>query len=119
MWPCWRGLGRWTTGAEGLTAVRGGAANFVAIRHGGGQVSAVLGPPPSGTSRVWVLADEAWLAENARDQDVRADPRGATYIEVSEPRLYRIARAGKTHVLKLSPEAPGLVIYCFAFEPMR
>jgi hypothetical protein len=109
-------VGRWTPSAEGLTAARGGAMNFVAIRCPGGRASVVLRPPAEGAARVWILEDDAWLGEAARGEDVRVDARGASYVEVAEPRLYRIAELGAERVLKLSPEERGITFYAFAFE---
>lgn len=107
-------VGRWTPSSEGLTSERGGAAEFVAMRTDGGPVDVVVGPPADGKpARVWVLGDEEWLAPELRGDDVRVDARGATYIEVSAPRLYGLAR-GPVRVLKLSPELPGITFYCFA-----
>jgi hypothetical protein len=110
-------VGRWTPSAEGLAAARGGAMNYVAVRHEGGRVSVVMSPPGSGPARVWILQDDNWLPADARDEDVRVDARGASYIDVTEPRLYWIARGRGGHVIKLSPEDAGVTLYAFAFEP--
>jgi hypothetical protein len=112
-------VGRWTPGAEGIAAARGGPANFIVIRYAGGQVGAIMGPPPAGSSRVWILADDAWLEPQDSGQDVRHDSRGASYVEVTEPRLYSIMRGAGGHVLKFSPEQSGLTMYGFTFEPFR
>jgi hypothetical protein len=109
-------VGWWIPGAEGLTAARGGAANFVAMRYDAGRVGVVMSPPASGGARVWILRDEAWLAGDALGEDARLDARGASFVEVTEPRLYFVSRGGGEHVLKLSPEEPGLAIYAFTFE---
>lgn len=113
-------VGRWVPTAEGLIADRGGAADFVAIRDAGERVWAVLSPQPAASSRVWILADESWLPAPERGADVRADGRGATYVDVGEPRLYEIARPGRSRVLRFSPQEPGLTIHAFAFgrEPV-
>jgi hypothetical protein len=110
-------VGRWTTSADGITAARGGAGDYVVIRYNGGQVWAVLAPPATGASRVWILCDDQWLAENQRGADVQLDPRGGTYVDVTEPRVYAIASTGRGHVLRVSPDAPGVTLYEFAFVP--
>jgi len=111
-------VGFWTPGGEGATAVRGGAENFVALRYDAGAIWAVLGPPRGQTVRVWVLRDEQWLAGDALGADVRRDERGASYVEVSEPRLYELCRERPgEHVIKLSPAAPGLTVYALIVEP--
>jgi hypothetical protein len=113
-------VGRWLPEAEGLTAVRGGAADFLAIRYdaarsGPARVGVVMSPPRDGPARLWVLRDEKWLPREALGADARRSPDGACYIDVTEPRLYLVARGGG--VYKLSPEKPGLVIHAITLEP--
>ena len=109
-------VGRWTPNAEDLIAARGGPENYVSIR-GDGNAWAVLAPPTGGSARVWILGDEAWLAREQSGADVRFDARGGSFVEVTEPRLYAIARCRAGCVLKLSPEVAGTAFYSFAFEP--
>jgi hypothetical protein len=111
-------VGRWIVGADGATAERGGAENFIALRYHGGALGAVLGPGRSGPVRVWILRDDQWLPPSALGADGRLDGRGASYVLVTEPRLYALTResAGK-HVIKLSPDAPGATFYALTFEP--
>ena len=106
-------VGRWTPSADGVTSARGGAADFLSIRYDGGRVDAVLGAAE--TERVWVMCDDGWLPEAERGEDVRVDARGATFVEVDEPRPYAITRGGAAHVLRLSPAAPGVTYYAFSF----
>jgi hypothetical protein len=108
-------VGRWTPNAEGVIAARGGAAEFLAVRSQGGDAYAVLGPSPAERGRVWILSDDRWLAEAERGADVRADARGATYVDVTESRLYAIARGTRPCVFKLSPDQPGVTIYELSF----
>jgi hypothetical protein len=111
-------VGLWSPGGEGLTAARGGAENFVALRYDAGALWAVLSPPPGETVRVWVLRDENWLPAEALGADARLDGRGDSYVEVDEPRLYAICRerAGE-HVVKLSPDAPGVTVHALIVDP--
>jgi hypothetical protein len=90
---------------------------YVAVRHQGARVSVVMSPPGSGPVRVWILQDDGWLPEDARDEDVRVDARGASYIDVTAPRLYWVARGRGEHVIRLSPEDAGVTLHAFAFEP--
>lgn len=111
-------VGLWTPGGDGATAARGGAENFVALRYDAGALWAVLGAPRGEPVRVWVLSDEQWLTADALGADARRDARGASYVDVTEPRLYALCRerAGN-HVVKLSPGAPGLTVYALIVEP--
>jgi thiol-disulfide isomerase/thioredoxin len=111
-------VGLWTPGGDGATAARGGAENYIALRYDGGALWAVMSPPAGETVRVWVLSDERWLAPDMLGADARRDGRGASYLEVSEPRLYAVCgeRAGE-HVVKLSPGEPGLTVHALIVEP--
>ena len=113
-------VGRWTPGADGLTAARGGAENFVALRYDAAALGAVLGPSETGPVRVWILRDERWLTRQEAGADVQLDGRGASFVMVDEPRLYALTRSGRgEHVVKLSPDAPGATVYAFTFEPFE
>jgi len=114
-------VGRWTLGAEGLTAARGGAANFLAIRYDSGKwglrrVGVVASPPRDGSAKLWVLRDDAWLPAFALGEDATLDARGASYVIVTEPRLYNVASGYGSHVIKLSPESPGLTLHELTFD---
>jgi hypothetical protein len=107
-------LGWWTPRRDGLEAARPGAANLIAIRYDAGPVALLMAPPIRGASRVWVLQDERWIPAGEAGEDIRFDSKGAAYVDVSEPRLYRIARGGR-HVLKVSPDDPGIRFLAFYF----
>jgi hypothetical protein len=112
-------VGFWTPTVEGLIASRGGAENFVALRYDAGPLGAVLSPPRSGSARLWILRDERWLGVDDLGADAQRDGRGASFVLVTEPRLYLLCRErGGGHVVKLSPEAPGVTIHAFTFEPI-
>jgi hypothetical protein len=76
----------------------------------------VIEPPPEGPERVWVLAEGQWETPQNTGADVLLDARGTSYIEVTEARLYEIARCPDGCVLKLSPGAGGLAFHSFVFE---
>jgi len=106
-------IGRWTPTADGVVSARGGAADFVAMRYDGGRVDAVLGA--TAPARVWVMCDAGWVPAAERGDDLRVDSRGATYVSVDEPRPYALMRGGGGHVLRLSPDQPGITYYAFLF----
>jgi hypothetical protein len=112
-------VGAWRTGAEGLTATRGGAANFVAIRYSASRAGVVVSPPPGRVARVWILRDDRWPRPDERGEDVTADARGAASVVVSEPRIYWIDQGGGERVLKLSPDQPGVTVHAFVFTGAR
>jgi thiol-disulfide isomerase/thioredoxin len=111
-------VGMWSPGGEGITAGRGGPENFVALRYDSGALWAVLSPPRGMTARVWVLRDENWLPVGALGADARVDTRGGSYVEVDEPRVYAVCRERPgEHVVKLSPDAPGVIVHALIVEP--
>jgi hypothetical protein len=110
-------IGWWIPRAQGIEAARGGAAQYLAIRYDASRVGVVVSPPASGPARLWILRDEAWLPPDALGGDVRLDARGASYLDVESAGLYFVARGAGGHVLKLSPEAPGLTLHALTFEP--
>lgn len=112
-------VGRWRAGSEGATALRAGAADFVAIRYSAARVAVVASPPPDRSARLWVLVDEHWPGAGAAGEDVRFDGKGAAYIELTEPRLYWVERGSGERVLKLSPDEAGITLHAFVFEDAR
>jgi hypothetical protein len=89
------------------------------LRYHGGALGAVMSPPSRASARVWILRDERWLAREKLGADVRMDGRGASYVVVDSPRLYELSRVDPgEHVVKLSPEAPGVTLHAFTFEPV-
>jgi hypothetical protein len=109
-------VGWWLPNAESLEARQGGAANFVAIRYHAARVGVVAAPPATRHARLWILLDEEWIPRALAGPDVRHDSRGASYVDVSEPRLLLIFRGDGEHVLKVSPDEAGTVLYAFTFE---
>jgi hypothetical protein len=112
-------IGLWSLGSDGLTAARGGAQQWVALRYDAVPLAVVASAARGGSGKLWVLRDDAWLPRAVAGADVRFDARGGSYVEVAWPRLYDVVRAdGHPHVVKLSPEEPGLTLHAFVFEPV-
>jgi hypothetical protein len=112
-------VGGWRTGTQGLTATRGGAANFIAIRYSAGRAGVVVTPPAGASARLWILRDDRWPRPDERDDDAAVDARGAVSVVVTEPRLYWIDRGDGERVLKLSPETAGVTVNAFVFTGAR
>lgn len=110
-------VGWWTPDADGITAARGGPENLLALRYSGGALDAVMAPPAGGKARVWILRDEKWLDAASLGADARLDARGASYVDVDEPRLYSLARGEGEHVVKLSPDAAGITLHALVIDP--
>ena len=112
-------VGGWRTSAEGITATRGGAANFIAIRYNAGRAGVVVTPPPGASARLWILRDDRWPRPDERDDDAVTDGREAVSVRITEPRLYWIDRGDGERVLKLSPESAGVTVNAFVFTGAR
>ena len=112
-------VGRWRVGADGVLALRAGAAHLVAIRYSAARVGVVVSPPSNGTGRLWLLLGERWPCAEECEADVAFDGRGAAFVEVTEPRLYWLEHGTGERVLRLSPGDAGLTIHAFVFEDAR
>jgi len=112
-------IGLWALGADGLTAAHGGAQVYVALRYDACPLAVLAAGAGRHMTRLWVLLDDAWVPGGLAGADLRYDGSGHSYVEVTWPRLYDLVRAdGKTHVVKASPEDPGLTLHAFVFEPV-
>ncbi|MCX7835422.1 MAG: redoxin domain-containing protein [bacterium] len=74
---------------------------------------------PSLPIRIRVTLDDQIVPERWRGDDLRYSPEeNATYLELREPRMYRILYASRQngkHLLKLYPQSKGVEIYAFTF----
>ena len=112
-------MGSWRTGSEGLTATRGGAANFIAIRYSAGRAGVVVTPPPGAIARLRILRDDRWPTLEERGEDVWAGGRETVSIVVTRPGIYWIDKGGGERVLKISPEEAGVTVNAFVFTDAR
>jgi hypothetical protein len=110
-------IGHWTLGADGLTAARGGAEEYVALRYDASPLAVLAAGAGRRETRLWVLLDDGWVPGNLAGADLRYDGSGHSYVEVTWPRLYDVVKPdGHRHVVKVSPEEPGLTLHAFVFE---
>jgi hypothetical protein len=112
-------VGGWRTGAEGITATRGGAANFLAIRYSAGRAGVVVTPPAGGSARLFILRDDRWPGLDERGEDVEAGNRETASVLVTRPGIYWIDKGKGERVLKISPETPGVTVNAFVFTGAR
>jgi hypothetical protein len=112
-------IGKWALGADGLSTVYGGPAQYVALRYDATPLAVLAATTTADrhVTRLWVLLDGGWVPGNLAGADLHYDGSDHSYVEVTWPRLYDVARSdGHTHVVKLSPENPGLTLHAFVFE---
>ncbi|TAK30644.1 MAG: redoxin domain-containing protein [Chloroflexota bacterium] len=110
--------GAWQAESELVRHTRTTAApeDYVAVPYHAFEVNAVMQPTAGRPIRVYVTRDGAPIPVDAMGADlVRSD--GATYVEVSEPRMYNLIEDPHlgSHLLRLSTDAEGLEIYAFTF----
>jgi thiol-disulfide isomerase/thioredoxin len=111
--------GVWASGPEGLRHARATEqpSDYVALRYHAIEVNCVLKPEGGKPIRVIVTQDGKPVPSADRGADVRVGASGETYLEVDEPKMYRIIKnaAFGAHNLKLACAEPGLGIYAFTF----
>ncbi len=127
-WPGWPEdgraalAGRWETDMNGMI-YRGpkqepaAEAQRLGMRYHAREVYAVINVSHGGPSRLYLEQDGRWLTAANKGEDVRLDPRGRSYIEVREPRMYYLVAnpSFSRHTLTLIPTASGLTVNSFTF----
>ncbi len=91
--------------------------DYIGIAYRGAEVYVVMNLKKGATARVYVTRDGKPVPGARRGVDVQADPRGRTYIDVQEGRMYYAIQGEDTgsHELRLSPTEPGVAISSFTF----
>jgi len=116
--------GRWMPIAGAVTAKSAGKSTFLTVRYDVdhfdmNHVSVIVSPPRSGRGRLWILSDEAPLDPDSLGEDARLDDRGDSYVDVTESRVYSIARGMGGHWITLSPAAPGITLHAVMFDNLN
>jgi thiol-disulfide isomerase/thioredoxin len=96
----------------------GGGSGYFAMTYHAIEVTAVMRPGKSGSSRLAVTQDGKPLPQDDAGSDVHYDASGMSYIDVDASRSYHIVenKTFGTHDLHLSPGAYGVGIYDVDFE---
>jgi thiol-disulfide isomerase/thioredoxin len=91
--------------------------DWIGIRYRGAEVYVVMNLRKGATGRVYVTRDGKPLPAGKRGVDVRTDPRGRTYIDVSEGRMYYAIQDEDmgAHELHLAPTSAGVAVNSFTF----
>lgn len=113
-------LGRWETEPDGLRLAQANAARsaFVRVVYRAAQALAVMSPPESGSSRVYVKQDDLWLHEGNKGRDIQFDDDGRSFVVLDSPRLYDLTRDSifTPHELFLIPERQGATVHGLSFS---
>jgi thiol-disulfide isomerase/thioredoxin len=111
--------GSWHSGPESIRHARATATaqDYVVLRYHALEVNCVLKPESGKPVRVIVTQDGKPVRATDKGDDIRYDEKGASYLLVNEPRMYRIIKnaAFGTYDLKLATAQEGLGVYAFTF----
>lgn len=92
---------------------------FLRVIYRGAQAFAVLGPGGRAkTMKFFLRQDGLWLHTGNAGPDVQFDGEGQSFVEVAQPRLYRLTQNpnDELHALALFPAHPGAAVYSFSFS---
>jgi len=91
--------------------------DYLALQFHASEVNAVFKPENPSPFAVYVTLNEEPVPEDRRGADIQVDPEGKTFMEVDEPRMYKIISGQQwgTYVLKLYTNSPDFAIYAFTF----
>ena len=111
--------GQWKNNPDDFEQARStaGPTDYVGIRYLGSEVYVVMNLRRGASSRVYVTRDRKPVPAARRGVDVQVDPRGRTYIDVREGRMYYAIQGEDMgpHELRLSPTDAGVAINSFTF----
>ncbi len=101
-------------------AGKGGDRGAIVIDFTGAEANLVIHPTAPGNTRVDVELGGKPIPPEMRGADVLSGPDGQTWIEVVEPRMYRLVKTNRRDrfVLRLSAAAPGFEAFAFTFVPL-
>lgn len=111
--------GSWLNEAEALIHGRETSEpeDYIAIRYHAIEVNAVIKPERGEPYKVWVMQDGKWVRPEDAGSDLRFTEGGESYLEITEPRMYRIVNNASygAHDLTLSSASDDFGIYAFTF----
>ncbi len=112
--------GLWRTEAESLRHARTMDAldDFIAIRYHALEANAVLKPEADKPIVVFVTQDGKPIPRDDAGADILYNDKNQSYLQVSEPRMYRLTKNAKfgTHELRLATLSSDLGVYSFTFS---
>ena len=112
--------GSWTTQEESLKHGRANAdlSDKILLRYHARECNAVIRPEGGKPFRVYVTQGGKPVAPPDKGQDVQYDEKGASFMLIDQPRLYRIARnrAFGSHLLTMASTSPDFALYSFTFS---
>ncbi|MBD3286048.1 redoxin domain-containing protein [candidate division WOR-3 bacterium] len=95
--------------------------DYIGIHYHALEVNAVIKPETDKPYKVWVKHNDDWVREEDAGADIYFASDGRTYLEITEPRMYRIINNSEygNYELKLYSTSEGFGIYAFTFGSCR
>lgn len=111
--------GAWRNRSEAMVHARTTIEpeDYIAIAYHALEVNAVIKPETGEVYKVWVKQNDDWVDKEDAGDDLQFDEEGRSYVEITEPRMYRIINNTRygSYQLKLSSTSLGFGIYAFTF----
>ncbi|HLK55084.1 MAG TPA: redoxin domain-containing protein [Chthonomonadaceae bacterium] len=113
--------GPWKMEAESLRHGRTTtdiATDYVALRYHALECNAVIKPEGDKPFAVFIFQDGKPLSKTDAGADIQYNDKGQSYIQVDEPRMYRLTKNAKfgSHDLKMATLSPDFGLYSFTFS---
>ena len=91
--------------------------DYIGIKYRGAEVYVVMNLKKGASAKVYLTRDGKPVPAAKRGVDVQADPRGRTFIDLREGRMYYAIQGEDlgAHELRLSPTDAGVAINSFTF----
>lgn len=111
--------GEWWSKVQSLRHARQdpGLEDYIALQYHALSVNAVIRPAQGLPYRVYVKQDGAFVRPEDMGDDLKVDSEGRTYLDITEPRMYRVIRNSKfsNRLLKLYSDSDSFELYAFTF----
>ena len=113
--------GEWKMERESLRHARTTtdiATDYVAIRYHALECNAVIKPEGSKPFTVFIFQDGKPLPKADAGADIQYNDQGQSFIQVAEPRMYRLTKNAKfgSHDLRMATMSPDFGLYSFTFS---
>lgn len=112
--------GKWALEPEALRLTRDNPAlnDYIRLIYRGAEVVAFLESANRRPIKVFLRQDDLWLHANNAGADVQWDESDQSFVMVSEPRLYYLAKNDRNvmHELTVSPQETGAAVKGFDFS---
>jgi thiol-disulfide isomerase/thioredoxin len=94
------------------------ATDYIVIRYHALECNAVIKPEGGMPFAVFIFQDGKPLPKTDAGADIQYNDKGKSYIQVDEPRMYRLTKNAKFgyHDLRMATMSPDFGLYSFTFS---